>query len=133
MNLVLIQPKGLRDVWPRILGSLCAVRTKAQDDWIPEDVYYAIKSGDAACHMAVDDQGYAGCLITTLTRAEFSNAPALHVWIAHSVGGDVFEAGLPMLRDMAQKANLPRITFGSARPGWAKRFPMINATYEVPL
>jgi hypothetical protein len=133
MNLVLIQPQGLREVWPHILGSLCKVRTKAQDDWIAEDVYHAIKAGDAACHMAVNDQGYAGCLITTMTSAEFSNAQALHVWIAHSVGGDVFEAGLPMLRDMAKKAGVSRITFGSPRPGWAKRFPLIEATYGIPL
>ena len=72
-------------------------------------------------------------LITTLTRAEFSGKPALHVWIAHSVGGDVFEAGLPMLRDMAKHAGAARITFGSTRPGWAKRFPLVTATYEVPI
>jgi hypothetical protein len=133
MQLVLIQPSGLRDIWPQVLGSLCKVRTKGHCDWIAEDVYHAIKAGDAACHVAMTEQGYVGCLITTMTSAEFSNAQALHVWIAHSEGGDVFEAGLPMLRDMAKRAGVPRITFGSPRPGWAKRFPMINATYEVSL
>lgn len=72
-------------------------------------------------------------LITTLTTAEFSGSRALHVWIAHSVGGDVFEQGLPMLRTMALHAGAARITFGSPRPGWAKRFPLMSATYEVPL
>lgn len=132
MNLVLIRPDELRQHWPRIMGSLCVVRAKAKDDWIAEDVYHAIKSGAAACHLAFAPD-YAGLLITTLTRAEFSGTPALHVWIAHSVGGDVFEAGLPMLREMAKHAGAARITFGSPRPGWAKRFPLVSATYEVPI
>lgn len=133
MRLELVHPNDLRTHWPRILSSLCAVKCRASDDWIAEDVYHAIKAGSAALHVALTDAGYAGCLITTLTRAEFSGTPALHVWIAHSVGGDVFEAGLPMLRDMARHAGATRITFGSPRPGWAKRFPLVSATYEVPI
>ena len=129
MILSLVHPADLRKHWPRILGSLCVVRAKAKTDWIPEDVYHALKSGAAACHV-----GEAGILITTLTRAEFSGEPALHVWIAHSTqDADVLEAGIPMLREMAKAAGVQRITFGSPRPGWAKRFPLISATYEVPL
>jgi hypothetical protein len=109
------------------------VRCKASDDWIAEDVYHAIKSGVAACHVAQTEGGYAGCLITTLRHAEFSHTPALHVWIAHSTGGDVFEQGLPMLKQMAQHAGAARITFGSPRKGWAKRYPLVTAIYEVPV
>ena len=73
-------------------------------------------------------------LITTLTRAEFSGTPSLHVWIVHNAGTpDVMDAGLPLLKQLAQRAGAARITFGSPRPGWAKRFPMISATYEVAL
>lgn len=73
-------------------------------------------------------------MVVTTTRAEFSGAQALHVWIAHNEGdADVLEAGLTILRQMAQRAGVSRITFGSPRKGWAKKFPMISATYEVPL
>ena len=107
---------------------------KAADDWIAEDVYHAIKSGDAACHLASNDGGYAGLLVTTLTRAEFSGTPALHVWIVHNAGdAAVFDAGLALLRRMARQAGAARITFGSTRLGWAKRFPLVTATFEVPL
>ena len=72
--------------------------------------------------------------MTTLTTAEFSGKQSLHVWIVHNTGpADALEAGLPMLREMAQKAGMASITFGSPRPGWAKRFPLIEATYEVSL
>lgn len=133
MILTLVAPSDLRRHWPRILGSLCAVRTKAPCDWIAEDVYHAIKSGAAACHVG-EDNGYAGVLITTLTHAEFSGERALHVWIVHNAGeADALEAGLPLLRQMAQAAGAKRITFGSPRPGWAKRFAMTEATYTIPM
>jgi hypothetical protein len=73
-------------------------------------------------------------LITTLTTAEFSGTRALHVWIVHNAGSaDLLDEGMPMLRDMARHAGVSKITFGSPRPGWAKRFPLLSATYEVPL
>jgi hypothetical protein len=69
-----------------------------------------------------------------MTRAEFSGQQSLHVWIAHNAGdADVLEAGISLLRQMANHAGAARITFGSPRKGWAKKFPMIHATYEVPL
>ena len=99
MDFTLITADALRSAWPRIRESLDAVLAKAPDDWIPEDVYHAIKCGDAACHLASNDAGFAGILVTTLTHAEFSGTPALHVWIAHNVAdADVFDAGMDLLR-----------------------------------
>lgn len=132
MEFVQITPAALRTHWPLILPSLCAVRVKADDDWIAEDVYHAIKSGEACCHMALGEGGYMGVLITTITQAEFSGKRALHVWIAHNVGKpDVFEAGMGLLRQMAKRAGVTRITFGSPRKGWSKRFKLVSALYEV--
>lgn len=134
MDFHLVTPVDLRAHWPQIRESLAAVTAKAADDWIAEDVYHAIKAGHAACHIALNDQGYAGLLVTTLTRAEFSGTPALHVWIVHNAGTpDVMDAGLPVLKQLAQRAGAARITFGSPRLGWSKRYPLISATYEVAL
>lgn len=74
-------------------------------------------------------------MVTTMSRAEFSGTQSLHVWIVHNEGdSDVFDGeGLDLLRKMAQNAGLARITFGSPRLGWSKKYPLINATYEVPL
>lgn len=52
IRLHLIPPGTLRQHWPDIRASLDAVRAKAVDDWIAEDVYHAIKAGHAACHVA---------------------------------------------------------------------------------
>lgn len=134
MNFLLIQPDALRTHWPLIRNSLDAVQAKAPEDWIAEDVYHAIKSGSAACHLAIGDKGYAGLLITTLTQTEFSREPVFHIWITHNVSdADTFEAGMGLIRDMARKSGATKITFGSPRMGWAKRFKLVSATYEVPL
>lgn len=134
MNIVLVTPEALRGHWPMVRQSLDAVRSASEADWIAEDVYHAIKSGSAACHIGVGDTGYLGCLITTLTQTEFSRQPEFHVWIVHSVGdADVFAAGLGLVRAMAKAAGARRITFGSSRSGWAKRFPLVTATYEIPM
>lgn len=105
----------------------------APEDWIKEDVYHAIKSGSAACHVAMSDSGYAGLMVSCLSTAEFSGRRALHVWIAHNAGDAcVIEAGLDLLRQTARSAQIDRITFASPRKGWAKRYPLLTATYEVP-
>lgn len=134
MNFVLVTPDALRAHWPRIKTSLEAVRGKAEaEDWIDEDVYHEIKAGEAACHLAVNDQGFAGILITKLIQAEYSREPVFHVWIAHNLGdSSVIDDGIDLLYRMARAAGAKKITFGSPRLGWQKRFKLLSATYEIP-
>src|SRR3546814_2779637 len=73
----LVTPATLRQHWPRILSSLCAVRAKTDNDWIPEDVYHSIKSGESACHLARDGERYAGLLVSKISTAEFSGTRSL--------------------------------------------------------
>lgn len=134
MELSLILPGEVRKAWPLILPSLHAVMSKGPVSWIPEDVYHELRTGSAACHVATDAGQYAGCMVTQRVVDDYSGEPALHVWIAHNAGtAEVLDAGLPLLRDMARKGGFARITFGSSRPGWAKRYKMIQATYEIPM
>lgn len=132
MDFILVTPDTLRAHWPAIAPSLDAVRAKAPEDWIPEDVYHAIKSGLVACHLLVKQGQYAGLLVIRIEKAEFSGAPSLHVWIAHNAGdSDVFEAGEGLIKETAQRMGVSTITFGSPRPGWAKRYRLVSATYEI--
>lgn len=55
MHFLLVHPDGLRNHWPLIRASLDAVQAKCPEDWIAEDVYHAIKSGAACCHVAIGD------------------------------------------------------------------------------
>lgn len=132
MNVLLVTPKQLRAWWPNVRASLDAVLAKAPEDWIAEDVYHAVKAGSAALYVGVGDAGYLGCLVLTEREAEFSGEKSCHVWITHSMGdADVFTAGLGLVRAAAKQMGAARITFGSPRLGWAKRFPLVSATYQI--
>lgn len=134
MDFHLVNPADLRAHWGHLSRSLHAVQKASPEDWIAEDVYHAIKSGAAACHIALNDHGYAGCMVTLLTRTEYSGECELHCWIAHNVGeADVIAEGVGMLREMAKKAGAKRITFGSSRLGWGKRYKLKSAVYEIPM
>ena len=134
MELSLVPPAGVRQSWPLILSSLHAVMAKGPVEWIPEDVYHELRSGSAACHIATDANGYAGCMVTQRVTDPYSGVQSLHVWIAHNAGeADVIEGGMELLQKMAKQGGFQRITFGSSRPGWGKRFPMLSATYEIPI
>lgn len=115
----------IRGEWPRIKASLEAVQAKSPEDWIVEDVYHALKSQTAFAYLSD-----AGLMILQRLFTEYTRQPYLHVWIAH---GEITDEGFDFLRNQAKHAGCTRITFGSTRLGWAKRFPLVSATYEVPL
>jgi hypothetical protein len=134
MDFYLVNASNLRSVWPEVRASLDAVQAKSPEDWIPEDIYHAIKTGSAALHLAKEGGQLAGVLVTTVTFAEFSGRKFLHVWVAHNLAGtDVIEAGIDMLKAMARAAGAEMITFGSKRAGWKSRYQTVTATYGIEL
>lgn len=120
----LIHPERLRDVWDKVKAGLYDM---PPDDWIAEDVYHAIKSGDAVLYVCGD-----GFMVLRRIEEEFSRKVRLHVWLAHHPQGlDMYETGEALIRDCAMRMGAERITFGSPRKGWSKRYPMVSALYEV--
>lgn len=131
MDIVLVPPDNLRSVWAKIRDGLDAMPA---EDWIPEDVYHSVKSGDSALYMGVDDDGYAGFMVLRKMVAEFSRQPYMHVWLAYSVGGkDIYTAAEGLIREVAKKAGATKITFGSPRLGWSKRYKVQSVNYAIPL
>jgi len=131
MDITLIHPDGLRAVWPTVRAGL---ETMPKDDWIPEDVFHAVKSGAAALYYGTGDKGYCGFFVLQRLLGEFSRDPILHCWLAYNHGdASVYEAAEEFMRSHAKQIGAKRLTFGSPRPGWGKRFPCLTATYEIPL
>lgn len=131
MDFILIQPDNLRSVWPQVREGLDKL---PPEDWIAEDVYHLVKAGQAALYIAVTDEGIAGFFVLRRLVAEFSKEPQLHVWIGYNAGdADVFTAAEGFIRHLAQQSGAKRITFASPRKGWMRRYPLIEATYEVPM
>lgn len=130
MNFVLVKPTELRAVWADVRAGLDKMPA---EDWIAEDVYHAIRGGTAALYLGVGESGCQGFMVLRQQFAEFSGAPILHVWLAYSVAGaDVYAQAEDYVRGIARQMGANRITFGSPRPGWAKRYPVVSTTYEIP-
>lgn len=134
MDFVLITPETLRAHWPAVKSSLDAIQAKAPEDWIDADVYHALAS-KSSLGWAVYERGvYAGMIIMSLQDAEFSRERQLHVWLAHNAGStDVVTGALELIQETAHRMGCKRITMGSPRPGWGKRFKSISITYEIPM
>ena len=131
MDIVLIAPDSLHAVWKDVRAGL---EKMPVSDWIPEDVYHAVRSGESALYIGVGDAGFGGFMVLRKQQTEFSKQPVLHVWLAYSVAEpDVLAHGIDTVREVAKRIGAQKITFGSPRKGWAKRFPVVDATYEIPL
>ena len=129
MELVLIPPNALRSVWDFVRAGLA---TMPPEDWIAEDVYHAIRSGESALHVALGNAGPCGFLVLRRHLTEFTQTPELHVWLAYNAGdADVIAAGETVLKETATRMGAARITFGSPRKGWAKRYRPVTTTYEI--
>lgn len=134
MDLVLVRPAELRAHWPVISVALDSVIEATSPDWIKEDVYARILSGNAGAHLIYKLGVYQAMFILTPEREEFSGKPSLHIWIAHNGGdGESFDFGIDSIRQIARTGGATRLTLESPRLGWSKRFPLVSATYEVPL
>lgn len=134
MELVFAHPKELRTYWPTISSALDAVIEATSPDWIKEDVYHRIKSESAMANLIYESGRYQAMFILTNEREEYSGKPSMHIWIAHCIGGaPAYDFGLDAIKQIARSMGASRLTLESPRPGWGKRFPLVSATYEVPL
>lgn len=133
MELVFIHPNELRAHWPVVSAALDDVISASSPDWIKEDVYHRIKT-DARAHLIYDAGQYRAMFILTRETEEYSGNASVHIWIAHNSGDPAaYEFGLDAIKKIAVSLGATRLTLESPRPGWGKRFPLVSATYEVPL
>ena len=130
-----VHPDRLRDWWNAIRPGVEEIRKDASDDWIPEDVYAAIRAGTSQLHVVTMGGDYAGFVVITPTFTEFSKERVLHVWLAYSSGDyDIWEPTLDELKRSARAAGIKVITCTSTRRGFAKRgFEQKYISYEMRL
>ena len=131
MAIELIHPASLRSVWPAVRAGL---DTLPPEEWIAEDVFHAIKSGDSALYVDRIDGAVVGFVVLRRLVDEFSGRVSCHVWIAHNAAGqETYDGALDLYQHVARQMGADRITFASPRPGWAKRYQPITTTYEIPM
>jgi hypothetical protein len=129
-----VPPVNLRMHWPMVRAALDDMLDRHPDNWIPEDVYHAIKSGRAHLHMS-GLGGYVSGFVV-LEPIEDFDGMKLHMWIGWSKEGDAMQAHMPELIEYAKNINAKRIVFSSYRKGWelfaAKRgFSKEHTNYQM--
>lgn len=138
MNLRAIEPADIAFEWERVRAGLLIVKHATTDDWLPEDVYMAIKTGAAHLFMAEDQDGdYLGFVVLKLVNT--FHGKRLDVWAAYCSGKQpAIRIYLPKIKELAKRAGASVIGFSSARPEWSKAAPRYGfkpaqVTYELSL
>jgi len=133
-----IEPKHLAAEWERVRAGLLEVKKATTDDWLPEDVYMALRQGHAVLYIGSGDAGeYLGFVVLRLVATAHSTR--MDVWCAHSATSKpALRHFLPHIRAVARNAGAASIGFSSARPEWecaAHRlgFSRKQVSYELNL
>jgi len=114
-----INPVNLHHVWPRIREGLEKVRANTSENWLPEDIYAAIKAGISHLHVGMLGERYEGFIVTTPSVA--ADGPVLHIWACYSAADiGLLDDGIEQIETWAVAMNAKRITFHSPRKGWDK-------------
>lgn len=122
-----IKPADLHTYWTLIRPGLEYVKSVADDGWIPEDVYSALKANTATLHIGQDEAGeYLGFVVLSLVP--HWDGQEMNVWVAYSAVTDKQPILMwqEQIWQMARKAGAKRIVFSSPRKGWEKVAPAIG-------
>lgn len=120
--MIFIHPNDLAEKWPEIRFGLMSILLKTGEKWIPEDIYHALKAGEALL-FARD-----GTFVVVKADGE-----ALFIWCAYNAIQGGFKSGIEWLKDHARQNGFKRITHTSPRTGWARLFKAVSINYEMEL
>lgn len=124
--------------WDRVRAGLVEVKKATTDDWLPEDVYMAIKTGGASLYVGEDQHGdYLGFIVLMLVKT--FHGSKVEIWCAHSATpAPLMRTFWPQIQDIARQTGANKIGFSSAREEWqqaAKRLGFVpkQVDYEFSL
>lgn len=114
-----IEPKDLAPEWERVRAGLVEVKKATTDDWLPEDVYMALRQGHASLYIGTGAHGeYLGFVVLRLLPTFHDSK--VEIWCAHSATKrPAMRKFLPHIKAIAANNGASRISFSSARPEWA--------------
>jgi len=121
MNLdaIYVDPSEIHDYWPCVKNGAEKV-AKHGEGWIAEDMYSAIKSGDAVLHLFYEGTKYMGFVVTAQTADASGNV--LFVWALYSEGHNqnYHNLAVQYLESWAKSIKANRIRYHSPRKGWER-------------
>lgn len=134
----LIPPNEISFEWDRVRAGLVEVKTATTDDWLPEDVYMAIRGGGASLYVGEDKHGdYLGFIVLRLVTT--FHGKSVEIWCAHSAtSAPLMRTFWPQIQSIGQEVGANKISFSSSRDEWhaaSKRLGFVpkQTIYEFSL
>jgi hypothetical protein len=137
MTFDLIAPENLHSVWAYVRAGLLRIKEKAKENWLPEDVFTAIRNKRSTLYVVREEDRYLGFFVAEQSIEPFTHENVLFIWCLY--GMDELEradACLDYLDKLARSINAKRIRF-TGRRGWQKvlvnKFTPVRIVYEREL
>ena len=110
----------IRYAYETIESDLQVIRKKSYSDWIPADVYLALRNSNATLYMFYKEDIYIGFIICSMI-ADPGGEPTLFVWATYQKPEYNYnKVGFTFLDKLALEKNVKVIEFHTSRPRWAK-------------
>lgn len=127
-----VSPDDLHGVWELVKRGLGSVLLKTGERWKPEDIYTAIKIGNASLHTCAIDNRYAGFIVTQKSLG--FDGWELFVWAAYSREHNMQALCGPWVEEFGRSLKAKRIVFFSPRRAWERSdFVAKSVRYEKEL
>jgi len=131
-DIYIMDPARIGQYWDKMKAGLEKLQQVGSGDWRPEDMYHAIKSGNAIAFINV--QGWDGFMICT--KMVTFRGPILWVWAVYAEHGTDVSGYWEKLKEFAAEECVDLITLSSSREGWSRAarnygFKATQIVYEM--
>lgn len=118
-----IHVDDLQFVYEEIEAKLRNIIKKSYSDWVPADVYVALKNKDADLYIGYEKDKNVGFIVTS-TQQNHGGGPTLYVWAAYQDPEyEYTKNGFELLERLAEELQADNIEFQTSREGWSKIAP----------
>jgi len=130
--------EDIKAAYSNIEKDLKRVTQKSYADWIPADVYAALREGSSELYMAYTKDYYSGFLVLSVIN-DAGGEKTLYIWVAYSRPGyNNMEAGMEFLERLVQNTSITGMEFHSDRSGWSRAanthgFKAVTTVYKKEL
>ena len=118
-----IAEDDLQFVYEEIKEKLRYIIKKSYSDWVPADIYVALKNEEADLYIGYEEDKNVGFLVTS-TQQNHGGGPTLFVWAAYQDPKcNYSKDGFDLLDRLAENIKADNIEFQTSRKGWSKVAP----------
>lgn len=118
-----IHVDDLQFVYDEIEEKLRYIIKKSYSDWLPADIYVALKNKDADLYIGYKRDENVGFIVTS-TQQNHGGGPTLYVWAAYQDPKYGYaKNGFELLEKLASELQADNIEFQTSREGWSKVAP----------